>query len=77
VKACHNDDDEHVQACLAEWVEVCPESDVWDSLESATRYTAPDFKKYDVVLMDCRYQPDCTFPERQDWAAFQGNVVKR
>jgi hypothetical protein len=77
VKACNNDNDEHVQAFLVDWVQVCKEADVWDGLDSATIYTAPDFQKYDVVLMDCRYQPDCTFQERQDMAAFKANIIQR
>ncbi len=77
IQACNNDDDEHVQDFLNDWVQLGQESLLWDSLETATMYTDPDFPHYNLILMDVRYQPDCTFTDRQDMAAFKDNIIKR
>jgi hypothetical protein len=72
----NKDDDVAVQEALANWVTFTTESDLLESLETATMYLSEDFELYDVVLLDA-LSVGHAYKDREDTAEFKAAISKR
>ena len=72
----NKDDDVAVQEALANWVTFTTESDLLESLETATMYLSEDFELFDVVLLDA-LSIGYVYKDHENTGDFKAAISKR
>jgi hypothetical protein len=76
VISANTDDDVAVQEALANWVTFASESELLESLETATMYLSDDFELFDVVLLDA-LSIGYAYKDRENTVDFKAAISKR
>ena len=76
ISANTDDDDVAVQEALANWFTFASESELLESLETATMYLSDDFELFDVVLLDA-LSIGYAYKDRENTVDFKAAISKR